>query len=32
MEELDDVNIVTFVMAGKYKIGFEINHIAKYCL
>lgn len=26
MSELDDVNIVTFVMSGKYHVGYEINH------
>jgi hypothetical protein len=26
MGELDDVNIVTFVMSGKYHVGYEINH------
>lgn len=30
LNELDDVNIVTFVMEGKYKIGYEINHQERY--
>ena len=29
MSELDDVNIVTYVMSGKYNVGYEINHKEK---